>query len=146
MVKPAQLDQQNYWRNLKLFLEEQNSIVSITKPLPQNYINLPIGKSGICLAVAVNSQTSELYIWLLFYGKDSKVNYDRLKRIAYDQSLIEVSKDLVWDRMEKNIRSAVKLTKNADYMNKQDWGDQFQWFKVHLEKYYIFFNPLITNI
>ena len=75
--------------------------------------------------------------------KDSKVNYDRLKRIAFDQSLIEVSKDLVWDRMGKNIRSAVKLTKNADYMNKPDWGDQFQWFKVHLEKYYSFFYPLL---
>ena len=143
MVKPAQLDQQNYWRNLKLFLEEQNSIVSITKPLPQNYINLPIGKSGICLAVAVNSQTSELYIWLLFYGKYSKENFDRLKRIAFDQSLIEVSKDLVWDRMSNRIRSAVKLTKHADYKDEQDWGNQFQWFKVYLEKYYNFFYPLI---
>jgi len=146
MATATQLFQEKYWKGLKNFMEANGSVIKISKPLPQSWLNITMGKGGICLAVAVNSKTSELYVWLLLSGKHGKEYFDRLKKIAYEKSLSEVNKDLDWDRMKGRIRSAIKLTKSADYMNEADWTNQFYWFMQNLEKFSKFFKTLITKI
>lgn len=146
MATPVQLYQEKYWGKLKHFLETSGSFITISNPLPQSWLNIPLGKEGICLAVAVNSKTTELYVWLLLHGKHGKEYFDRLKKIAYEKSLIEINKDLVWDRMDENIRSAVKLSKSADYTKEEDWERLFIWFKTNLEKFSKFFKKQLINI
>jgi hypothetical protein len=145
MTNKTQLFQQEYWQELKNFMEDKKSIIKIPNPKPKSWLNISMGKSGICLAVAVNSKTSELYIWLLLDGKNGKNNFDSLRKIAYKNSYREISEDLVWDRMDENIRSAVKLIKSANYTDKSNWVNQFLWYKVNLEKFDNFFKPLIAE-
>ncbi len=145
MVSQTQIFQQRYWQGLKDYLEVNNSFVKILKPVPFSWLNIYLEKGGIYLALAVNSNSNELYIWLLLDGKNGKRNFDQLYRIAYENSLIEISQNLIWDRMDGRIRSAVKLIKNADYADTYDWDNQFSWFKDNLEKFWTFFKDIVSH-
>jgi hypothetical protein len=139
--------QQKYWQGLKDFLESSKNPVTIENPVPKNWLNISMKKNGFHLALAVNSKTDELYLWLLLDGKDGKDNFDKLHNIAFEESLKVISKDLLWDRMDGLQRSAVKIIMtDADFTKKSDWTKQFMWFKTNLEKFYNYFNPIINNI
>lgn len=146
MESDIKILQQEYWQGLKSFLEANNSSVRITKPLPQNWLNIRTGKGDIYFAVAVNSNTNELYVWLVLSGVHGKDNFDNLKKIAFENSFKEVHKDLVWDRMEGRLRSAVTLTKNADFRVKSEWNSQYAWFKENVDKFAGYFKPLLSKL
>jgi hypothetical protein len=42
--------------------------------------------------------------------------------------------------------SAVMLKSSADFSNKNDWKNQFLWFKDNLEKYTKYFKPKIAKL
>jgi hypothetical protein len=146
MITQTQQSQQEYWQKLRIFLEKNNCSVNIPRAPLKNWVNIPLGKGGIQLAVAVNSESNELFIWLLLDGEHGKESYDKLYKMAYKNSLTKINQDLVWDRMDDNIRCAIKLIKHADYTDENDLTNQFQWFKVNLEKFNNFFRPFITLI
>jgi len=146
MITQIKKSQQEYWQRLKYFLDNNNCVVNIPRAPLKNWVNIPLGKGGIQIAVAVNSESKELSIWLLLDGKNGKEYFDNLYKIAYIDSLKEIDNKLIWDRMDDNIRCAIKLTKHADYTDGNDLANQFQWFKVNLDKFYNFFKPLITLI
>jgi hypothetical protein len=142
----TKLLQQEYWQGLKEFMENNKSFVKMRNPSPQSYSDLSIGKSSIYLSATVNSKHKSINIWLNIMGENAKKNYDKLYQTSYENSLIDINKDLVWDRMEGRKMSSVILKREADYTDKSDWVNQFDWFKENLERFVKYFKPLITNI
>ena len=76
----------------------------------------------------------------------AKENYEKLYESSFENSLKEVSHDLVWDKMEGRKMCAVMLKASADFTNRADWSNQFEWYKEHLEKYTKYFKPRIVKI
>lgn len=142
----TKLLQQEYWQGLKDFLESAKSFVKMQNPLPQHWANIAIGRSYFHLSATVNSRDNSLNIWLNLTGERAKENYDKLREISYEISLKEVSKDLVWDRMEGRKMSAVMLKASGDFTDRGAWKDQFQWFKENLERFSNFFKPLVAKL
>ena len=138
--------QLEYWTAFKSYMEVSKSLVKIGKPAPKCWSDISLGRSDIYLAVAVNSVTNLLNIWLVIIGTEAKNKYDKLYKIAFEDSLIELNRNIIWDRMEGRQRCAIKLQTPVDYTNKNDWENQFRWFKENLEKYVRFFKPRILNI
>lgn len=145
-LSDTQLFQMEYWQSLKNFLEEHQSFVRMRNPRAQNWSDISIGKSDICVSAAVYSKSKTIEVWLVVEGEQSKENFDKLYELGYKDSLIEIDKNILWDRMEKNKRCAVISRKEADYINKADWDNQFKWFKENLEKFVRFFKPLLPKI
>ncbi len=143
-VTDTKLMQQDYWQKLKDFMEESKSTVKMQNPLPQHWTNIAIGKSHFHLSASVNSRDSSISIWLNIVGDKAKENYDKLHEIAYTDSLSEINKALIWDKLDGRKMSAVILKTNADFTNSDDWARQFSWFKEHLEKFTKFFKPKIA--
>lgn len=142
----TKLLQQEYWQGLKDFMENKKSFVKMQNPLLQHWTNIAIGKSNFHLSASVNSRDNSINILLNIMGDNAKENYDKLYEISYENSLTEVSPDLVWDRMEGRKMSAVILKTSADFSSKKDWTKQFEWYKEYLEKYTKYFKPIITKI
>jgi len=115
-------------------------------PLLQHWTNIAIGKSNFHLSASVNSRDNSINIWLNIMGEQAKENYEKLYEVAYENSLTEVNKDLVWDKMDGRKMSAVMLKSSADFSNKTDWTKQFAWFKDNLERYTKYFKPKIAKL
>jgi hypothetical protein len=135
-----------YWQGLKEFMEEHKSTVKMRNPQAQHWSDISIGKSDIYVTAAMFSRTNTIEIWLVIRGQQAKQNFDKLYEIAYNVSLKEIDGNIIWDRMEELSRCGVILRRKADFADKNDWSNQFLWFKENLEKYVQFFKPLITKI
>ena len=138
--------QQEYWQGLKSYVEAEKSTFKMQNPYPQHWTNVALGKSNYNISAQVNSREGVISIWLNITGEEAKENYDKLYEIAYEQSKIEVSPDIIWDRMEGRKMASVILKTSGDLHKKVDWEKQFVWFKVYLEKFTMYFKPIIKNI
>lgn len=137
--------QQRYWDGLKTYLEKNKSSVNIKKTYPQFYINLPIGKSGSHVSIAVNSrEPKNIILGLCFMGETSKTNFDKLKKLCYNESMKEMN-GLFWDRMDGKKMTHIYLKNECDFTNENDWNNQFKWFMVNMEKMFNFFKPYIKD-
>lgn len=142
----TKLLQQEYWQRLKDFMETKKSKVKMQNPSPQHWTNIAIGRSNFHLSATVNSKDNSINIWLNIKGEQAKENYDKLREAAYEDSLTEVSGDLVWDKMDGRKMSAVTLKAPGDFTNKNDWNNQFQWFMDNLDRFIRYFKPKIARL
>lgn len=142
----TKLLQQEYWEGLKDFMEAKKSFVKMQNPLLQHWTNIAIGRSNFHLSATVNSRDNSINIWLNIMGEQAKENYHKLYETAYENSFTEVNKDLVWDKMDGRKMSAVMLKAPGDFADKNDWDNQFQWFKDNLERFTKYFKPKVAKL
>jgi len=142
----TKLLQQKYWQGLKDFMEAKKSFVKMQNPLLQHWTNIAIGRSNFHLSASVNSRDNSINIWLNIMGEQAKENYDKLYETAYEKSLTEVNKDLVWDKMDGRKMSAVMLKVQGDFADMNEWENQFQWFKDNLERFTKYFKPKVAKL
>jgi hypothetical protein len=138
--------QKQYWQGLKAFMEENNSYVKLPTPPPDSWYNIPFGGSKYFLSAAINSQDISLNIWMTIIGEKAKEEFDKLYELAYKDSLIEINQNLIWDRMQADIKCAVTLKTYADYQETDDRINQYSWFKENLEKFDKFFRPRFKQL
>ena len=142
----VKLRQQEYWQGLKSYVESQKTNFRMQNPLPQHWTNIAIGRSGFSLSATVNSRDNSINIWLNIQGDQAKENFDKLFELAHEASITEISPDLIWDKMDGRKMAAVMLKAKGDMNKKGDWENQFEWFKVHLEKFIQYFKPIIKRV
>jgi len=145
-ISETKLLQQEYWQGLKNYMEDKKSFVKMQNPLPQHWTNMAMGRSYFHLSATVNSRDKSMNIWLNIVGDQAKEKYDKLYDLAYEESLKEVHKDLVWDKMDGRKMSAVMLKAKGDFLQKTDWPNQFKWFKENLENYTKYFRQKIKKL
>jgi hypothetical protein len=138
--------QLEYWHGLKNFMEENSSFVKLLGTPPKSWFDITLDRDKYFLSVAVNSQDHSLNISLTIIGDKAMDDFERLYKIAYKDSLVEVNKDLIWYNMQANIKSVVTLKTYADFTEKNDWINQFAWFKQNLERFDNYFRPKIKQI
>lgn len=140
--------QKEYWQALKNYLEVNGSTVRLTTPPLKNWLDIPLSGTYYHLAVAVNTNDKSLNIWFKITGEKSKVkaDFEHLYRIAHVASFKEINPNIIWDKMERNQRSAVTLKIHKDFRDKVSWDEQFEWFQVNLEKFDRFFRAKIKEL
>jgi hypothetical protein len=142
----TKLLQQEYWQGLRDFLEDNRSFVKMHKPLLQNWTNIGIGRSNFHLSASVNSRDNSINIWLNIMGDHAKEKFDKLYESSYNNSMTVVHRDLVWDKMEGRKMSAVMLKAPGNFADKNDWNNQFHWFKENLERFTTYFKPKVAKL
>jgi hypothetical protein len=135
-----------YWQELKNFMETNNSFVRLLGTPPKSWFNTAQDKGKYFLSVTVNSRDNSLNIWLNIIGEKAKEDFDKLCEIAYKDSLVEVNQDLKWYKIQAKVGCTVTLKAYADFMEKNDWANQFAWFKENLEKFDKFFRTKIKEL
>jgi hypothetical protein len=138
--------QQEYWKGLKDYMEDNKSPVKMQNPQPQHWSNIAIGKSNFSLSATVNSRENTISIWLNILGENAKENYEKLYAKAYEASLNEISDEIIWDKMEGRKMSGVILKTKGDFSKRTEWTSQFEWFKLYLEKFTKYFKQRVKEI
>ncbi|MEI8048913.1 MAG: DUF4268 domain-containing protein [Bacteroidota bacterium] len=145
-VTNLKLLQQEYWQALKKYMEDNKSQIKMQNPSAHHWTNVAIGKSNFDLSLLINSRENKLSLWFSIYGDLAKTNFDKLYELAYQNSLTEISEDIIWDKMENKKMCSVYLNTLGDFTNKHDWPNQFAWFKENLEKFTKYFKPILKKI
>ena len=70
----------------------------------------------------------------------SKVIFDFLKQNEYSNSLKTINKNIEWQRLDDKQSSRIRLIREGDFLEKNDFEKQFLWFKINLEKFFSVFN------
>lgn len=138
--------QLQFWHGLKNFMEDNNSFVKLLGTPPKSWFNIAVDKGRYFLIPSINHQENSLNISLTIIGEKAKEDFERLYEIAYEDSLIEISKEIVWYKLQANIRSVITLKTYADFTDRSDWTNQFAWFKMYLERFDKFFRPKIRQL
>lgn len=137
---------QEYWQEFKSFMENSKSFLKVGKPSHRLYSDFSIGKSGFNLSANIKVKEKRLNTYLWMSGNNHKENFDELHSSCFARSLEALSNEIIWDRNDANNSSWVISNCEADYTNKEDWINQFMWFKENLEKFATFFRPEIAKL
>jgi hypothetical protein len=141
-----QLAQQEYWRELKTYMDANSRVIKMQKPQPVHWANLAIGRSNFSLSANVSSRDNTISVWLNITGERAKEHYDILHTSYFEKSKIEISPEIIWARLDNKKMSGVGIKLNANFNNNEDRNRQFIWFRENLEKFTKFFKPIILKL
>ena len=142
----GELLQLEYWHGLKNFMETNNSYVKLLGTPPKSWFNVTHDKGRYFLTITVNSQDVSLNIWLNIIGEKSKDDFTKLYETAYKDSLEEINQAIMWNKTQTKLGCSVSLKAFADFTERNDWTNQFAWFKENLEKFDKFFRPKVRQL
>ena len=136
-----------YWTALKKYVEiKGKQSFKLQKPLAQHWTNISIGKSGIHLAASVSKMHGWIRIELVFDSNQSKIQFNKLKDLFYEDSKTMFGNDLVWSELPDVKVSSIYMKVDADTTNKSKWTEQHEWFCENLEKFYTYFGPKVKSL
>ncbi|MHC4276838.1 MAG: DUF4268 domain-containing protein [Planctomycetota bacterium] len=137
---PAKQTQLAFWTAFKDYMDSQGGLVHCTKPLPQNWLNHSIGRSGFMLlsiASTVNSEDKsfdcgEIRAELCITHKDAKEYYALLEnqREEIDK---EIGGSPTWYQVEGTRNRRVYVRSPADINDTDKWPEYHKWLREKLE-------------
>jgi hypothetical protein len=145
-VNDVEVLRQEYWQAFKMFMENNKSSLKFQTPSHRLYYNISIGRSGFTLCANIKAKENTLSVILWLDGKNHKEHFDKLSQNCFQHSAAELGNEINWFRNDNNNSSQIFITCSADYKNREDWVNQFVWFKGNLEKFADFFKPEIEKI
>lgn len=134
--------QLKYWANLSEYLD-QHSEMRLKSPRAQGWFDFSLGKTNATLRISISTQTRTLTAGIYLY-RNLKEKYDQVyeKRNAIEAALGEA---LVWENSPDKQTAIIKIEKNSDISNEQDWPNQYEWFKTKLEVFSRVFRPIVRE-
>jgi len=135
-----------YWNEMKAYFEQSGSKIKCQKPQAHHWMTFAIGRSYFHMSAVASVKDKFLRVEMNIEGPDAKARFDHLKEVFQEQSRLEISEHIQWERMDEKIVSKVFVTINGDISKKELWEEQFEWFLKTLEKFDKFFRPKVKLI
>lgn len=145
----TQLKQLDYWTALKEYVDKNGTPFRMQKPLPQQWSNIALGRSGFQIIMSVNSQKKTVAVSLGIdtnSAEDNKKYFDVIKRDYEAMATAAISDKLSWQRLDDNKISIVQLSENYDFLDSATHDEQFAWFVDNVNKFIKFFRPKIKSL
>lgn len=138
-LTPAKQTQLRFWTAFRDFVEESDAPIRPTKPLPQNWMDIAIGRSGFNLSAVASfwnselksSDSHEIRAELVITDQNSKAYFAAL----YDQREeieSELGYPLVWHNPEDARMCRIFVRKAVDLNDEASWRDLHEWLTSHL--------------
>ncbi len=145
-VSDTQQLQLQFWTGFRVYLEKSRSFLKATKPLPQNWMNIAIGRTGFKLAAAFSTAKNRITAMLNINSSDAK-GYFELLLTEKEQIESEIEGDLDWQQLpgkkERNIKMRLE---NIDAYDQAKWNDLYEWLRKNLESLHKVFNQRIKKL
>ena len=134
-----------YWQQFKEFMIENNCTVKPTKPHPQHWMSMSVGKSGFTLATTLNSVEKKIGVELYIENDKDKVYFDELEKNK--EQINSKIGNATWMRLEERKASRIVYYKtNEDTLDEYRWEQQHQWLVMKLNEFNNCFRPLLNQI
>lgn len=135
-VAEAQLE---FWTGFKEYMDS-NSFIKCTKPQPQNWLFISIGRTGFKLAPVIStwnsendSYTGELRAELYINRKPHAKAYFQALESRKTEIESELGEAPLWYNPEGKHACKIYHRLSADVLNRDDWPKQHVWLKEKLE-------------
>jgi hypothetical protein len=151
-LRQAQLD---FWLAFKEYMEESSSIKCL-KPSPNNWMNHPIGRSGVWMDSTMSTFDSatgkaggEFRVELYIDDGHAKQTFADLQA---ESGTIEaelrkrVPEDLTWYCKERVRACKLYVRHPAAVLDRERWPEYREWLKTRLEAFDEVFRPLVARI
>ena len=137
-----------YWDAFVEYMKQNPSDLFHTpsKGTFDHWMNIAIGKSGICIALLLNKREQKATIQLWMSNDAEKKQFDALLALK-DQAEASIGQQLDWRRIDGKKASSIELNLNdCGITDKSKWNGIFAWYREYTEKYVTFFKPIIKNL
>lgn len=144
-----------FWQAFNKYLKESGSTIRPTKPLPQHWMSIAIGRSGFNLSAVASAWDSvkqsyssdELRAEIVIYDVNSKVFFELLEGQKEEiESEMGKEDELTWYNPPESRNCRIYLRRSADISNQKDWSDQHEWLRSKLEALHRVFAPRIKKL
>ncbi len=137
-LTPTKQLQLEYWTKFCGYAASQPTTIRTTKPLPQNWMNMSIGRSGFGLVAVASTWNTDQATYGIGELKAEIVITDPSNKTYFDQLMTDKSRietelgyELIWFSPEKS--SKIHIRQTADIQNRDEWTNQFAWLLSKLE-------------
>jgi len=131
-LSETKLMQLDFWKQFKSFCKEHNSRIGTRKAYPQHWYDVSIGRSEGRIALTVNTRDQELGCEL--YIQDDKEWFDELHE-RKEEIEGKIGSELEWQRLDDKKASRIKLAKDFNFEDQEQWSDYFTWLKDKADKF-----------
>lgn len=131
-LSETKLMQLDFWQQFKSYCKKHNSRIGSRKAQARHWYNVSIGNSGAKVALTVNTREQELGCEL--YIKDDKEWFDELYGQKEDIEAM-IGSSLEWQRLDDKKASRIKLAKDFNLEDLDQWPGYFTWLKDKAEKF-----------
>lgn len=128
----TKLLQLEFWNKFKEYNNENNSVLRLRTPRPQHWYDVAIGNRDAHISLTIDSQKNVL---------GCEIYISNLKELFY---ILEKNKEkiegklnlkLEWFPLEGKKASRIKITKDFNFANTDDWDEGFKWLKETAENF-----------
>ena len=145
--------QRDFWTAFRDYVKEQGSNIKTTKPLPQHWMNIAIGRSGIRLcaiasfwdSVAESFSGHELRVELTLDDNNSKRYFEQLET-EKEKIEKEVGDQLTWHNPSEKRVCRIHIRKSTNLEDKDNWPEQHEWLLFKLELFYKVFAGRVRQL
>jgi hypothetical protein len=142
-TKQLQLE---FWTSFRDYVLDRKTIIKPTKPFPQNWMNISIGKSGFTLVPIVstydlddpNSDGQILRVEFVMQDDSDKSCITRLESMK-PQIEAEYGGPINWSPSIGKKQSKVFVKKAVDLEDRNQWPTYHAWMLENLEKFHVIF-------
>jgi hypothetical protein len=142
-----------FWTAFREYLISHASRIKPTKPLPQNWMTIAIGRSGISLSAIASFwdsekesyDSNEIRAELVISGEQSKAYFAELET---DKEAItkELGYPLVWYNPDKARVCRIYVRREANLRDQNAWEEQHRWLLEKLEGLHRVFAPRVRTL
>lgn len=133
-----------YWTEFARFMEECGSEVRTTKPLPQHWMDIAIGRTYFKLVALLQRQQQRVSVELHISGPQPHAHLDHLRDDAAIESTL--GPGLEWRRLQKSGQIRLVGPDPVHPEDPDDWPRQHRWLAETLEKFDRVLRPRIAAI
>ncbi|PQO33286.1 DUF4268 domain-containing protein [Blastopirellula marina] len=149
-MTPAKERQVEFWTGFVEYVEEHGASFKTTKPLPQHWMNISVGRSGFKLNAIVSHYDSaaqsyekhELRAELELTDEYAKIYFAQLEAMR-DKLEAEVGEKLLWYNPENRQTCRAYLRTTVDLNDNARWLEYFEWLRVKLDRLHQVFFPKV---
>lgn len=152
-LSAAKLLQREYWTAFADYASSQKTPIRTTKPLPQHWMNIALGRSGTKLAAVASFRdgesesfdTHEIRAEVVLYDSNAKSYFAQLLG-AKDAIEKEVGEAMKWHNPATARMCRIWVRRSTNLEDKSDWPEQHKWLLLKLEALYRVFSARVRNL
>lgn len=134
--------QLEFWNKFKEYAKGKSTKLKLRKTSPQHWYDISFGSRDAHIALTINTRldllTCEIYI------SDSKELFNELKRNK-NKIEKELGEELEWMELPEKKASRIKLIKNINVDDINEWINYFEWLKNKAELFQRIFPKYIKK-
>ncbi len=146
--------QLEFWTAFREYVLQQNIRIKPTKPLPQPWMGLALGRSGTSLSAVASSYNSvdadynshEIRAEVVTHGAKSKQYFSLLKDMK-EEVEDELSAPLIWYNPEDKKQCRIYLRHPVENLHdREKWPEWHAWLGEKLDALHRVFGPRVRNL